>query len=104
MEMKTAILLCKKFNIRCYVSTTIREDGTIDERFGFWGANREKMRRILVSLGIHKTLKSFVGGDEDWKFDNVQFNQVRKCKIVGYEEEVVPEHIRKTPIYDCTAK
>jgi len=104
MKMKTAIEICRKHKCRCYASTDIREDGTTRTRFGFWGVNREIITAVMRELNVVKAEKRFISGDEDWKIGNATFNRVRRCKIIGYKKEVVPEHIKETAIYDCNGE
>jgi len=102
MELNEVIELCKRFKARCYISTTVRENGTIEHKYGFWGIDRKHVAEAMKMLGMNKMEKSFSYGDEDWTNENIKFNQVRKCKITGYKEEVVPERTIRTAIYDCT--
>ena len=104
MELNDVVKMCKRLNAQCYVTTTVRGNGTMKTEYSFWGIDRKHVSEAMRMLGISKMDKEFAYGDEDWTHDNIKFNEVRSCKIVGYKEEVVPKHTKKTPIYDCTEK
>lgn len=103
MNLEEAIELCKELKCHAYVDVQINEKGEVKvTSVNIWGAKRKDILEFRKAAGI--TMKkrfSEMFGDIDWLFDNVTFNKVEQCKIVGYKEEVVPEHTKKVPIWDC---
>lgn len=104
MNLRTAKAICKQFNARCYVDGTIGADGKIRWQYSFWGIPQESISELMLKFGLHKAEKLFRSGDVDLKFNNAVFNKVRKCKIVGYTTNTIPEHTIRKIIYECNGK
>lgn len=70
-------------------------------KLNFWGLKQEQALEAKKMLGFKTMKKEYGAGDEDWKAENVTFNEVRECKIIGYRTEHIKAQDREVPIYDC---
>jgi len=100
-EIRMVDFALKKHGGRCLIDLSIYNEDTPYVAFSFWDVNKESALGIMRSLGIKKADKLYRMGDVDWRHNNITFNRVEKCKVIGYEEKIVPEHIEKIPKYQC---
>lgn len=101
MNVEQAQVICATYKCHCNISATIWKNKEPEWSFDFWGLNAEQVREIKRTYDLPDFEKLYRRGDEDWRINKTIFNQVRKCKIVGYNEEQIEAHVKKTPIYDC---
>jgi hypothetical protein len=103
-ELEKVVEICK--TLECQASFTIGSDGKILSDVNFFDITREKLLKHPGIFDVGKLEKRAY----DWTDDidligpGFRINRYDTCKIVGYKEEIVPEHIRKIPVYNCNRK
>lgn len=107
MDLIQAAAMAKATGSHGTVTMHIDKNGTITiGKISLWGATREAILRYKKEHNIPKINKKYYESweDIDYIFDNVRFNKVEVCKIVGYKEVKVAAttaHTKKIPIYKC---
>jgi len=79
-------------------------DKQLELRINFWGLPPKQALEAKRLLGFKNMKKEYNQGDEDWKAENIVFNEVRECKITGYRTKHVEAHDEQIPIYDCNGE
>jgi len=110
MNLEQAKWVCMELDIKANIDLNIDNFGNMTvKRINFWSLDYDKglvdlKDEIIGLVNVDKLKKSQWGQDIDYKFDNVTFNRVEKCRIVGYRTEIEPAkrwRKVKVPIYEC---
>lgn len=102
MELVDICNICEATKGHCWVTVHVDSEGKIRlERIGFWEVDRVNVLSIRKRYNLGTLRKGRVGTDIDWSVDNITFNRVAACKIVGYKTKHIPAHDEREPIFNC---
>jgi len=86
----------------CWVDMTLHSKETPRVVYRFFDIDKDTMMALRENFHLGKLNKTFNSGSVSYSGENFSFCGVAQCRIVGYREEKVEEHLKHIPIYDCT--
>jgi len=104
MDDNTAREIVRMCNGWCRVGYSIHKDDISRKKYTFFHITKIMANIARRHFKLGKLTKQYYDGDLALIGEDFEFWITNVCQITGYKEEIIPEHIQKTPIYNCQEK